>query len=280
MPDEAQAPIEGEGQAQAPVEETTSAQAPVSTEGQADPDYYDHKEFEQTLAELRANDATKAAADLLERQSRSMRKGWTQRQQQLAELEKANSQKIQAYDAFARDPATALQQLAQQNGYTLTRAQAQAQIDAQEEWEPGTWQDVRQTITHDAVTQAVRQVLSQLEPVVGTVRKIQEQTVEQQLEGIDPLWRRYEPRMTQLLQEHPTLSKDMSLLYSLAIPPEERESRATQAALKKIQSQTESARMESASPKRQTTPAPKKVSSFQDAVNVAREQGRSEGWYR
>lgn len=262
----------------------TTAPAPEPPNGQAQqaqaPDYYDHKQYEQLVAGLRENEATKGLADTVDAFVRSTRSAWTRSQQEIAEQRKANDQKIRAYDAFSQDPATALQQLAAQYGYSLTRGQAVAATGGDpQEWEPQTWGDVRNTIKQEAVREAMETILQKLQPLLGNVQNLQTKAFETQLDGIDPLWRRHEGRMMQLMEKHPTLVGDVATLYEMAIPAAERQARATQEALAKLRTQGENAGMEGQGTKRKTEPSPKKARTFQEAIENARDELRATGRY-
>jgi len=187
---------------------------------------------------------------------------------------KAHRQKIDAYDAFSKDPVTQLQQMASQMGYRLTRAEAQAVADQQggenTPWEPQTWEEV--------MARAKQEVLKELSPVFSELQTVKKQNIEKMLDDSCPDWRQYEDEMTALLQEHPTLAKDPAKLYALAVPHEILETRATQAALKKLQQKVDSSKVGSTSTTKTQAPAePDKPLSFNDAVNFARARLAEQG---
>ena len=103
------------------------------------------------------------------------------------------------------------------------------------------------------------------------MRQLQAQSVEKQLDTIDPMWRRHEEGMQSMMQKHPTLANDISTLYEMSIPAAERESRATQAALAKMRG-LEKAGAVSGRQTTKSTPAGNKVGSFDDAVAEAKRQ--------
>jgi hypothetical protein len=77
--------------------------------------------------------------------------------------------------------------------------------------------------------------------------------------------------MTGLLGKHPTLANDPVALAELAIPKEIRESRAMQAALKKLQSKASSGEVSGASKaKASTSTAPTGKMSFNEAYEYAK----------
>jgi hypothetical protein len=193
---------------------------------------------------------------------------------------KENRQKIEAYDAFYRDPVSQIQQMASQMGYKLTRAEAQQVADDQQQqqqqnWEPQTWEDV----LAQAETRAEQRVLKRLEPILGKVQELQKTSIEQQMASIDENWQLYEDDMIKNLNAHPTLASDPGLLYRMSVPPEVLESRATQQALKKLQAKTESAKVAGGSTttkKPEDTPS-QKVTTFQEAVEFAKNKLAAEG---
>jgi hypothetical protein len=109
-------------------------------------------------------------------------------------------------------------------------------------------------------------------PVIQNVQQMQAKNIEAQLEDLDPQWRAYEDTMRANLRDHPTLVKNVEQLYRLSVPTEVLESRATQAALARINKTTSAARVSGTSTARSTTPAPREIKTFADAVEAAKEQ--------
>ncbi len=184
---------------------------------------------------------------------------------------KADRSKIDAYDAFNKDPLTQIQTIASQMGYKLTRAEAQAAMDSnQAPWEPQTWDEV--------MAKAEERVLQKLSPVFNELQNVKKQNIEKMLDESCPDWRQYEDEMTSLLHEHPTLAKDPAKLYALAVPHDVLETRATQTAIKKLQSKVQSSNVGGTSTtKPQAATLPDKSMSFNDAVAFAKARLAEQG---
>lgn len=208
---------------------------------------------------------------------KQMQAAYTKKMQAVAD----QRHKIEAFDAFYANPIEQIQRVAQQYGMQLTPAQAaniaQQQSNQQqaEDWNPQNWGEVQDRLTQAAV----RTVLEQLSPVLGQVQDMRKQTIEQTLTEIDPTWQQYEDQMKANLQNHPTLSNDPGMLYRLSVPEHVLESRATQAALKKLENKQQSAQISTTSTtnKSPRQGLPDKAVSFQDAVKAAKSKLAEEG---
>jgi hypothetical protein len=213
-----------------------------------------------------------------------MRGAWTRAMQSVSK----DRQKIEAFDAFERSPVETLRQLVTQYGYALVPSpgagdppyqgnlQAAPQGQPDEEWQPQSWQE----LLDRAEKQAEQRVLQRLNPILSRVQQQQAQSVEHQLDEIDPLWRTYEPEMRKNLERAPHLGDDISLLYEVSVPMEVRKARYTKEAVQRLQKQANAAQPEGKSQKSRSQPAPKAAGSFSEAVQQAREEGRRAGWYR
>ena len=230
---------------------------------------FDPQEWDKSVKDL--PDATRKQADALRK---NLQRAFTKKTQAIA----ADRQKIEAFDAFNRDPVSQLTKMAERMGYKLTPAQ-QAQmaqdVAAGGEWEPKTWDDVMAR----ARTEAKREIMKELQPMLGEVQNIKKQSIETMLTEIDPGWQEYEETMMSNLREHPTLSHDPAMLYRLSVPQEVLESRATQRALKKMQTKVDSGRVSGPSQtnKLPKTGVPDKALSFQEAVQLAKKRIAEEG---
>jgi hypothetical protein len=203
-----------------------------------------------------------------------MQAQFTKKNQEFGQLR----QKIEAYDNFTRDPLGSLQAIAQQYGLQLIRPGQQPPTGASGQtadgqWEPQSWADVMNKATELAETK----IMQSLAPYLANLRNITAGNIERDLDQIDPNWRVYEDDMRQVLQAHPTLVKDVRGLYRMAVPEDVYSSRAVQAALSKLEKKADAAKVSSGSTSRKSEPVPRKVSSFQDAVDAAREQMRRTG---
>lgn len=188
----------------------------------------------------------------------------------------ANRQKVEAYDAFTADPITNMQNYAKQYGYTLTRAEAAQELQKQETggWEPQSWDEVMQRAT----TVAEKNLMEKFGPVLQEVQAMKKTSIERELSEIDPTWQQYEGEMRNLMQIHPTLSNDAALLYKMAVPEEVAQSRATQAALAKLEAKGKAAQVSGVSTtNKHPATMPNKALSFDEAVQVARKTLAEEG---
>lgn len=206
----------------------------------------------------------------LEALAKELQGAFTRKTQALAKERSKYSQYEQdlaLVEQFRQNPKAIIQQMAQQYGVQLGGESQQGQF------EPKSWDDV----IGAARQQAVDQVLEQLQPYLKDVQNVKKQSIEAQLDSKYPDWRNYEDEMTSLIKSHPTLIQDVDKLYNWAIPHDVLERRAYQAALKKIQGQTESATMTGQTTTARKSAAPTKATSFDDAVNKAREELRAKG---
>ncbi len=191
-------------------------------------------------------------------------------------------------EAYQRDPVRVLQDLAAQQGMTLSRGQAQQavqQAQAQPEtpavdwetFEPNTWKELAQPIRQEIRQELLADMRKEFGPVVENVRKMTAKNIEAQLADIDPEWRQHETAMVGLLQKHSTLAEDPSLLYRMAVPPEAVEKRATERAMKAYEDKAKAARVSSTSTVRSATASPQQPKSISEAYELARAQLASGG---
>lgn len=193
-----------------------------------------------------------------------------------AKQRKEFMQKVQAYDAFAANPTQAIQQLASQYGFTLTRAQAQQIANdqqAQQQFNPQSWDEVMKA----AEERAEQRIMQKLSPFLKEVQETRKSQLETMLDSSCPDWRVYEDKMAETLQKHPTLMNDPVTLYRMSVPGEVLESRATQSALRKLQDKANAAKASPGSTTNQTAVSSKKASSFDEAVANAKAQLEAQG---
>lgn len=253
----------------------TTEQAPAPAQGQAQ-DLRDAAAGQAPAPETDAFFDPSKLPEELKGPYKQMQAAYTRKSQELAK----QRQKVEAYDAFSRDPIGSMQQLAAQYGMSLTRAEAKQMVQQQqgnggtEEWQPKTWDEV----LAKAEERAEARILEKFAPLMQNVQRMQASSIEQQLDSIDPNWRIYEDDMRQTMHEHPSLIKDIGKLYRLSVPEEVYTSRAVQAAIRKMESKGKQATVGSKSETPRSMPATRKVSSFQEAVDEAKrmlsEQGR------
>jgi len=208
---------------------------------------------------------------------KNMQKAYTQKTQKIAE----HRQKIEAYDQFMRDPVTNLQQLAGQYGMSLTRAEAKQVIQQQGQGQGDDWDNFQPKNWGEAFNafkeRAFAEWSQSIQPLVGSVQKMQSRNVEAELTKIDPQWKLYEDEMSANLQAHPTLVKDIDKLYMLSVPKEVWAARGTQQALKKVEATVQAAHVSGKGQTSKTVSAPKKAANFDEAVQAAREELARQG---
>jgi hypothetical protein len=188
-----------------------------------------------------------------------------------SEANKLGANKIAQHDQFMANPIDTMRSIAQQNGYQLVQGQPEAGADG----EPATfnsWDDVMQ--------EAERRVMANLQPMVGELQNIKRQTVESSLDNAYPDWRTYEEPMMQLLEKYPRLVDDHDMLYRMAVPQEVITSRATKAALRKIQGHTDSGNVQGQSTTTQQPTKSKGKMTFDQAVDFARGEVSKQGLRR
>lgn len=227
----------------------------------------------------------------LQARYKEMQSAWTKKTMGLADKRKSLEQ-LEQYqpliEAYQRDPAGTLQDLAKQQGFSLTRGQAEQAVQEHtaqpqqqgvdwDNYEPQTWKDVADTIRQDVRQEILGQVEKDMAPVVENFRKMNAQHIETQLAEIDPEWRQHESTMVQVLKQHPTLADDPSMLYRMAVPPEVLEQRANERAQSQYKEKAKAARVSSKSTIRAATASPKQPKSISEAYELAREQLASGG---
>lgn len=277
MAELAQAPVAGEGTT-APAPEGTTPAAPDTDQGQANAQGSSAQDGQAAPAAPPAqpfdeNFDPKTLPPELQAGYKQMHGAFTKRMQAISQ----DRELLDQAKRFVADPITGMQQMAQQYGYRLTRAEAAAELNRQnapQPWDPrsGEAPPDWETVLSAAETRAEQRLMQKFGPVIGNVQKLQAQNIESQLDGLDPQWRSYEDSMRDNLKAHPTLVNDVATLYRLSVPQEVIEARATQAALSRLNKTTHSARVSGTSTTRTTVPATREVKTFADAVEAAREQ--------
>ena len=261
---------QAEGQAAEGSETTTQVDSEGQVEQSVDTGATDTGHQEETVFDPAEFDRlTKDLPPELQAQAtalqKSLQSGYTKKFQSVSEQRK----KIDAYDAFSADPVTQMQAMAKQMGYSMTRGEAQQQVN-NEDWEPQSWQEV--------FTKAEEGIMNRLSPVLSEVQNIKKNSIESEFDKMDASWRTYEPKMMDVLKAHPTLAQDPATLYKMSVPPELLESRATQRALKKLESKVKGGEVAGTSTtKQQQSGLPNKSLSFQDAISAAKKKLATDG---
>ena len=245
--------------------QTTQA-APEGTDGQPDAGTTGRGTQEPTFF-----DPNQVPEELLPAY-KSMQRAFSKKMETLS----GHKQKVEAYDAFTQDPIGQMQRYAAQYGYRLTRAEAAQQLDQgdAQQWEPQSWDDVLDR----AKDLAKQELIKEFNPVLREVQAIKKNSIERELSEIDPMWRRYEDDMKVLMNKHPSLSSDASLLYKMAVPEDVLQSRATQRALAKLEAKGKSAQVSGVSTTNKQPPdKPEGKMTFDEAVQYAKRKLAEEG---
>lgn len=209
---------------------------------------------------------------------KNMQRAYTKKMQAIAD----QRQKIDAYDAFYQNPIEQIQRVAQQYGYQLSPAQAQqvanqqtTETQSNEPWQPQSWDEVMSKATEIAE----QRILQKMDPVLSQVQNMRKESIESQLAEIDPAWHQYEDEMRDTIKTHPTLANDPAKLYRLSVPTEVLESRATQAALRKLEARQQSGKVsgKSTTTKEPGGGLPDKPVSFSEAVAAAKKNLADQG---
>ena len=206
----------------------------------------------------------------LEAAYKDMQRAWTKKTTDGKLKVKEYETKAQAYDAFMANPVPQIKMLAQQYGLNITDAQAQQVAEQVGNGEPQNWDDVYKV--------AEQRVLQKLGPVLNDYQQTRKQNIEKQLDDNCPDWRQYEDEMQGNLQKHPSLVSDPVKLYQISVPEKVWQSRATQEAMRKLQSKAESAQVSGGSTTNKTqSNKPAGKMSFNEAVEYAKRTLQAQG---
>lgn len=200
----------------------------------------------------------------LQKAYKQMQAAFTQKMQGV----KGKQAKLDAYEAYEKDPQGTLKKLAQQYGIKILEG-----TDNKEPWEPKTWDEV----LSEAEKRAEAKVLQRLEPMFGQVQDLKAKNMETYLDQNYSDWRTYETQMVDLVSEHPTLANNPDMLYKLAVPETVIQSRAAKEALKKIQGQASGAQVSAGSTTQKQVGKPNKSLSFSEAIDHAKAELASRG---
>ena len=214
----------------------------------------------------------KQVPDELKVAYKQMQAAFTKRMQGLKEVE----EKIQAYDAFSQDPINQMKTMAERYGYDLVHQGQQPAPQNGEDFQPTTWDQVFE----QASEMAERRIMDKLSPMLNEVQSMKATAIEKALDDVDPMWRNYEKEMMENLRLYPEMAKKPADLYRLSVPQSVMESRATQAALQKLENKTKSGAVSGGS---QTTRRPAEnlegegPRTFAESVEAAKKKLASEG---
>lgn len=288
-------PVSQKGQAEAAPNTGTTVEAPQEAQGQAQETPPIETQDSGQSATQTPQQPTQAPAedsffdpstlsDELKPAYKQMQAQFTKKMQAIRD----QRQKVEAYDAFMQNPEEQIQRLAQQYGYNLQKGQQQQTQAPQQggpipdDWQPQTWQEVMNVATQVAQQQIMQQLAPVLQPLYQTVESITSKNIETQLDQVDPNWRMYEDDIKANMKEHPTLIKSQEgilKLYRISVPWEQQTAHAVQTAMKKVETKAQAAKMQGKSTSHTSGVPARKVSSFDDAVALAKQQLGNQGRY-
>lgn len=180
--------------------------------------------------------------------------------------------KIEAYNQAMQDPVGTIRQLANQYGMTVVNGGPQG--EESREFNPKNWDDVTSHIR----SQVAEELRREYEPLLGEVKSLKRQNIEQYLDSNYVDWRTYETEMINTLRQHPSMANDPDTLYRLSVPQSVIEARATERALKKLKSGADAGAVPGAAKATQSTSdKPTGKLSFNEAVEYAKSQLRKRG---
>jgi hypothetical protein len=183
----------------------------------------------------------------------------------------SHQSKIDAYDAFERDPQGTIERLSKQYGYDFVQSDPNQDGDSKP---PKTWDDVYAI----AEERALIKLRKEFAPLTNEVQDLKRKGVESQLDATHPDWRTYEGRMVDTLKAHPSMANDPDALYRMSLPPELLEQRATKAALAKLKGEGASSEVSgNQTTSITTTTEPTGRLTIDQAVKFAREKLAAQG---
>ena len=186
---------------------------------------------------------------------------------------RGQEQKLQLIQQFEADPVGTIRRLAPQYGVSIVDGQPPKDANGQA-FKPKDWNDV---VSH--IREEVMQELNQqYQPLVGAVKDLKQQNIEQYLDNNFSDWRTYESEMIENLQAHPTLANDPQRLYSMSVPQEVMERRAYERAMQKLKGERESGNVSGSKTAAQvSSDRPSGKLSFNEAVKFAKAKLAKEG---
>lgn len=253
------------GQASAAPEGTTVAAPSREATGQANgPTSTTAPEAGQAAANDFFDPANLPQDPEIQKAYRQMQGAFTKRMQEASAMTKDAEQYRAAVQLLQSNPQDFINQIASQHGMKVLKAAHEAAEEG--DWTPRTWEEV----IAKAEERAEARVLQKFAPVLEEVHKSKAASFEKVLDDTDPLWRSHEAAFRDNLQKYPGLANDPKALFRLSMPEDYQMSRATQAALKKIQADTQAVKVGGNSTTRAAVPASKSINSFDDAVAEAK----------
>lgn len=249
--------------------------ATIQTTGDTGPEaedvIFDPAEFDRLVSGLTPELQTSANA-----LRKSLQSNYTKKTTQIAGDRTQFENKIKAYDQFEADPVGTIQRYAQQFGLNVSNPNQEQQTKGLED--PQSWDDVTNHVGGIAEQRAYDRIMKDLSPYLGQFQNMRKSAIETELNQIDPAWQNYESVMQDNLKAHPTLANDPKLLYQMSVPSEVLESRATQAALKKLEAKGQSAKVAGSSKTtNQGVTQPTGMMTFAESVAYAKSELAKQG---
>jgi hypothetical protein len=205
---------------------------------------------------------------------KNMQKAFSKKTQEIASFR----QKAEAYDNFAKDPISNLQNMAARMGYKLQRADEPQAKPVADDWQPQTWPELFDKLKGTIAPALRQEIMQEMQPAISELQRLRKTNIEKLLDDSCPDWRQYEEDMMSNLKEHPSLVNDPVKLYRLSVPQEVVETAAFQRALKKLEDKAKGSQTGGTSTtNKHQTPGPGNISNFDDAVKYAKARLAEQG---
>lgn len=224
----------------------------------------------QAEAEDTFFDASKVIGTPIEPAYREMQRAFTEKTTAIADVRKAADAYNNLMSQFNSNPTETLRLIANQAGVDLSQMGAPAGEASLVSADDPYVTELKQQIRAELITE--------FQPILSQVQKLQTQSIESELSKIDENWRIHEDAMTANLGKHKSLVHDPAALYRLSVPQSVLNARATQAAIDKFQQQGN----QPAGVTLKQNPAvvsdePPQNASFAESVTWAKEQLAKQG---
>ena len=180
-------------------------------------------------------------------------------------------QKVEAYDQFFANPEQSLRQLAQQYNVDLGNNQSAPVVpEAQENWEPKSWNELLDRADARAEERIMQKLAPVINPMMEELKTVKKSETQRKLDDAWPEWRQYESEMVDVLKKHPTLADDPVTLAELATPNDIKESKAYKKALNTLNKKATSSKVSTSSGVKSDTNTSAKATSFHEAYLKAK----------
>ena len=182
-------------------------------------------------------------------------------------------QKGEAYDQLFANPEQSLRQLAQQYNVNLGNQQPAPVVpEAQENWEPKSWNELLDRADARAEERIMQKLAPVINPMMEELKTVKKSETERKLDAAWPEWRQYETEMVDVLKKHPTLADDPVTLAELATPNDIKESKAYKKALNTLNKKVDSSKVVTSPGVKADTNTAKRPMSFHESYIQAKRQ--------